>query len=158
MRKTLQLARFAAMAWLIIAMTISLAACRKIDPISAETFKDETEKLGYTIVENTDYYSGLGFVSKCYSLFDDAFSVDFFEIDSSDNAVSYYKTGKDYIKSEKSGVSSIVEANTGAYSYYKQKSGDKYYVIIRVGTTMLYGMCPKTNAAQLDKFIKSIGY
>ena len=46
----------------------------------------------------------------------------------------------------------------GNYAIYALETGAVYCLDIRVGSTVLYGSCPKEHAAQLKEFAQSLGY
>jgi len=139
-------------------LIVSFIGCRKIEAVTAAEFQTAMEDLEYTVSDITKEYAQYNYIQKCVGFEDNGLHVEFFEIDTKDNAVGFYKTNKAAFENKKSGVSTETSVEIGSYCIYKLKTGDTYYVVEQVGKTAIYAYCPREGASRLDDVIKAIKY
>lgn len=140
---------------LIIALAISLTACQSKEPVTAEFFIEKVEALGYQALDVTDQYDESSHVLKVVNVEYGSIHIDFVEIDGTDNATGVFNTNKTTVESYKGSTSSV---STGKYDKYTMKTSEKYYIVERVGTTVIYAYCDKSESESLDNIIKELGY
>lgn len=141
-----------------IACMLSLTACKSRDPITADAFKEKVEGLEYTTVDITDQYESYPHMQKVLLCADERLHVEFCEIDSNDNAAAMFSGNKAQVEAYKGNTSSESSVNTGNYQKYTLKTAEKYYLVERVGSTLIYAYCEKSESENLDRIIEELGY
>jgi hypothetical protein len=84
--------------------------------------------------------------------------VEFFEIANADEATSFFNINKDSVESYKSSVSSESSSSRSTYQRYSLKTGEKYYVVERIESTVIYSYITKDRSDDLKKLLGEIGY
>ena len=143
---------------LVISLMVTLTACRTREPVTSDVFKEKAEDLGYTVSNITDQYAQYTYILKCVGFETDSIHMEFFEIDSSDNAVSFFDANKTQVETYKSSGTTETSVSVNSYQKYTLKTQEKYYIVVQVGTTAIYSYCDKSESEQLDNLIKAIDY
>ena len=140
-----------------------LTGCgREVEPVTAADFQSKMEELGYQVEDGTEHYAQFDHVEKCLAFASELeggkMNVQFFEINTKENATGMFINNKEETIKKKSGVSSESSSSNNSYSEYKLTTGDTYYIVEQVGTTLIVARCPKAFKEKLDEVITAINY
>lgn len=127
-----------------VGLAFTLTGCKAISPVSLEDFTEKAGAAGYT-VETKD--------NTALAYNEHEYVINFTVYETAAEAKDDYNVRKDRLPSS----GSSTEVNL-AYSYVKLTSGGKYYVIYRVEATFLYVEADSAHKAEINSFLKSIGY
>lgn len=144
--------------FMTIILTLSLAACQSKEPVTADIFKEKAEGLGYTVIDITDQYADSPHILKILGCEDGSVYVEFLELVSKDSAVAVFNGDKIETEAYKGNGSSESSVSTDSYQKYTLKTSEKYYLLERVGATLICAYSDKSESEKLDNIIKELGY
>lgn len=150
---------FGLLKFFIIALFIlPLTACTPLDPISEAKFQSTLESKGYQVVDITSQYARFAHIKKALGTEKDGTHIEFFEIDSKDNAVAMFNGNKENVKKFKS--SGVIESSSNASNYHKYAltTSEKFYTVFRVDNTLIYAYSEKKDKDALQAIMTELGY
>ena len=134
-------------------LVITLTACAKDrKPVSADTFTQKLEALGYTVTEQA---TDAAIQKNLLAEKDGDYTVRLSIYTSVQNAASHYNVFDAYIQQF---AKSRTTASAGNFAYIKVTANDVYYVNYRVENVLLFVEVPKESKTDIDNFLKEIGY
>jgi hypothetical protein len=136
-----------------------MSACQTMkQPVSADTYKEKLEVLGYEIIDITIRYSEYTPVIQALGSNSDGIHIEFFEISSAKDSAEMFAINKEERESAK-GSSYAEESKRGVnYKYYSLETSDKYYVLVQLENTFVNAYSEKPDAGKLDGIIRDLGY
>jgi ABC-type uncharacterized transport system auxiliary subunit len=140
---------------LALLLMLSMTACQSKTPITADVFQQKMEAAGHTVVDSSEQYAGYPHVLKVLVSNSDILHLEFFEIDTLDNAAGVFSSNKTTVEAY-NGVSSSVQVNN--YQKYTTKTSEQYYVVVQVEKTLVYAFCNAADSSKLDQVINDLGY
>ena len=146
---------------LLVIISIFLTGCGNKKSITAEEFKNKMEKEEkYVIGDATEQFKDYNQIKKVYIVADKKYKyqLEFYEISTADEAVSFYNNNKDIFEKEKTGASAYNEVNVANYNKYTLKTSDKYKVLSRIDNTVVYVNADKKYKDDFNIILKTIGY
>ena len=146
----------------LIVFVFSMVGCRKVEPVTTDDFQTKMESMGYKIEDVTGQYSEFPHVKKCLVFENDneegKIHVEFFDVDSIDNARGMYSNNKKTAEEKKGSVSSESTVSNDSHSKYKLTTSDTYYIVEQVGNTFVYAYCSKDIKSKLNDVIDELKY
>jgi len=143
--------------FLVLVICLTLAGCSGRTAIGADAFSETMESLGYEILDITDNYDEEGVSSVLLAIKDD-YQIEFFELASTELAVSSYNYNVDIVESYNSLTSAHTSATVSNYSFYTLSTAEDYYVVSRVDNTFIYAHVPSAHKDEAGAAIKELGY
>ncbi len=127
--------------------------------ISTNQFIEKATSNGYTTKDAKDQFSSYDQILEA-TIIDkaDNFKVEFYVLNSTDDAKSMYETNKEIFEDSKEGTSTNTTTTIGNYADYTLVTGGKYKHLCRVDNTLLYVNVDTTYQEEVIKFIDSLGY
>lgn len=142
----------------LLILALLLSGCRHISPISAAKFKTVAESLDYTVDEHAADGTSVSFSENTVNANKGNVQVVFFVMPAEAAAKDWYDSLKGDAENATSVKYSSVSVDMNDHSFLKFKSKDTYYVIERVGDTVLDAQCPKEDASELDALLEAVDY
>lgn len=143
---------------MVIAFVVSLTACKPKEPITADVFREKLEAQGYQVIDISGQYSDSEHMLKVLSTEKDSLHIDFAEIDENDNATAIFNGNKASVEAYKGNGSVESSYSAGNHQKYALTTSDTQYTVVRVGATIIYSYCDKSEKDVLDNLIKELGY
>jgi hypothetical protein len=158
--------KITAIAVLVLALAV-LCACGKIneDPISAATFTDTLESNGFSVedqtqsaVEDNDLENGGEELNKMLRAESGDSIITFLEMTGEDAATIYYDSFQGSLKEKKSDSGSESTLNHGSGAKYTLSADGMFYVVSRVGNTLVCVSGAESDRKELTAIVKELGY
>ena len=111
------------------------------------------EDVKYTMEETSDYEK----FKNIFKFSNSIYEFDYFELEDKDYAIKLYNQNKDVLEKYKEDTSSN-ERNDEDYSRYTLEKDDNYYVLVRKGKTLIYGVVTLNNKSDFNDVLSSINY
>ena len=144
---------------LCVVTIITLTGCKNKTAITAEDFKSRMESKGYNVQDATNQFSSNPEVKKVYIALNSNYQIEFYEIDTLDNAVLFYNNNnKNIFEQSKSNVSSYTSKELANYAKYRLNTSGKYKVVSRIDNTVIYLNVNDTYKKDVDSILNSLGY
>ena len=143
---------------LTILFLTTLTACSPKSTIDSNEFITKVEALGYDVLDDSEQCRKEGPATTCLYIEEGSVSIGFIVFDSSNHAVAGFNQVKQQAEYYKGSVSSSSSTSISNYNKYSQSSGDTYFYIIRIGNTLFYSSCDKSQKHIIDDIVKAIGY
>ena len=153
--------------WLLIVLIMAagmLSACGgSRTALDAAGFIEKAEAAGYTALDQTEaaIEAGTGYttyVTARNTTGDTPYAFEFVILETAQEAKELFQTVQGTIEGSKGQTSSHSAVSTGSYEYYTLVSNGQYSAISRVGSTLIYTFAPGESKAEVDAFLKTIGY
>ena len=158
MKKT---ALISALLALVILTTCLFAACGKErTPATAESFRSTLEAKGYTVQDATASTQGGDTTNGVYIALnpESNLQVELYLMKSETGCASVYENNVANAKNAVSGTSSEAFVNLGSFQKFTQTDDSVFYIIARIGDTMLYCKTDKANADEAKAVFEELGY
>lgn len=154
-----------------IKLTACILACSVIfgltgcstdkDPISAETFTQKMEKAGLEINDQSkEAPEDLG-MSEVRVAFDEGkYQIEFYTFDKEEDAKSMYNYVQENLEKQYESESGRVRTSksVGNHASYKLSADEKYFVVSRIGNTLVYSAATSDYKNQVKELVEDIGY
>jgi hypothetical protein len=142
----------------VIAAALFLTACGSKTALTNEQFLARMEAAGYQTADATDQF-GEGLVEAVsLAIKEDKYQIEFYVLPSEDRAIASFNTNRDDFEMMKSSGSSSGETNIGNHNYYGLTTKEGYYVVSRIGNTMIYVESPVEYKDEIKAVLKDLGY
>lgn len=141
---------------------LAMAGCNTDKtPISGDTFSEKMEEAGLSIHDQTaEKPEELGMSDVRTAIKEGEYQIEFYEFKKEEDAKSLYKEQegklKDKYESEKGTVKTSKER--GNYASYKLYAEDEYYVLSRIGNTLVYSTTTGEYKNQVKKLVEDLKY
>ena len=116
------------------------------------------DRNGYAILDVTEQFEGQVLSATLAVEQSGAYQIEFFEVETEQQAKIAFEQNKATFESEKGLVSSSYANNGRNFSVYAQTSDGKYSYVCRVGQTFVYASVPEQYKDAVKSAIKSLGY
>ena len=143
---------------LTILFLTTLTACSPKSTINSNEFITKIEALGYDVLDDSEQCRKEVPATTCLYIEEGSVYVGFIVFNSSDHAVAGFNRVKEQAEYYKGSISSSSSTSISNYNKYAQTSGDTYFYIIRIGDTLFYSSCDKSQKHIIDEIVKAIGY
>jgi len=144
---------------LVLSMALTLTACQSTrTPISAEVFQQKAEAVGFVVQDISDTFEETSGVNAVKIALKDNYQVEFYDVDSVQQARDAFAQNKEVFEGAKGNVSSYSSFTGNNYAYYIQTSAGNYSVISQIENTFIYVNAPDSVKKDAESFIKSLGY
>lgn len=154
-----------------IKLTACILACSVIfgltgcstdkDPISAEKFTQKMEEAGLEINDQSDEApEDLG-MSEVRVAFDEGkYQIEFYTFDKEEDAKSMYNYVQENLDNQYENESGRVRTSksVGNHASYKLSADEKYFVVSRIGNTLVYSAATSDYKNQVKELVEDIGY
>ena len=145
----------------IMLSVVALTGCSKKTAITASEFNTIMGEKGYKISDITNSLSNVKVLNKAYLATDSdyRYQVEFYELKSEEDAKTMFDKNKKNTEALKGNVSTKqLSVNTNNYDKYTVVTNGRYYVVIRVGNTMVYANNDATYEKEVKSIIDLLGY
>jgi len=133
---------------LVVALAFTLSGCKSPTPLTHELFREKAEEAEFT-VEKDGADVSVATSPNGYTITLKIFSTD-------EAAKSAYSTREGLLPD---GSSSSVKVDLPRHNFTKLTSGGRYYVIYRIGSTLLeIWDVDASSKNEIADFLKSVGY
>ncbi len=154
---------------ILIGAAVTFLVCSRKKAITKDEFVSKAKEYGLSVQEadvDEDFvksatiaYKGTISFIVSEGSFKPDWQVEFYEIDTEENAKSMYAGNKsNYENTSDSGGSASISVNAGNYSYFEKTADGHYVYISRVDTTLLYLNVSEEYKADVKEFVKKLGY
>ena len=146
---------------LLVLICIFITGCGNKKALTAAEFSDKmSAENKYLVYDATNQFSNYDYIKKVYIVADkDAnYQLEFYELDSTENAISFIKSNRKTFENAKGKSSVESEVEIANYYKYTLKSNKKYKVLSRIDSTAVYVDVDETYKDQIDKILEEIGY
>lgn len=144
--------------FIIALFVLPLTACTPLESVSEAKFQSTLESKGYQIVDITSQYAQFSHIKKALGTEKDGVHIEFFEIDSNDNAVAMFNGNKDRVEKFKSSGAVQSSSNASNYHKYALTTSEKFYTVFRVDNTLIYAYSDKKDKDALQAIMTEWGY
>ncbi len=145
---------------LLVVVSLFVTGCFKKTSITAEDFNTKMSDKGYVVQDATDQFASYEYIKKVYIALekDGKYQIEFYEMDSEENASSFFETNKEKFETRGSGTSTGTESSGSGYEKYTQTANGKYEVISRVENTAIYVDADDTYKDQIKEVLDEFKY
>ena len=149
---------------LCLVAVFALTGCLNINlnknSMTASEFKTKMENKGYTIKDATSQFYQYSYVKQVYLAIDPnmTYQIEFYELATNDDAVSFYNTNKTIFEGKKGAGSLETTIDLGNYSKYTVTTDETYNVISRINNTAGYISVSKDLKDRINSELKDLGY
>lgn len=144
---------------IMICSIFMLGGCFKKTVITTSEFKTIAENKGYTIHDVMSQYSAYEYIKEAtVARKDDKYQVEFYVLETEDDAKNMYETNKTTFEARTSGTSSKTNVNMLNYSSFTLNTNGEYYHLCRVENTFLYLHVDEQYKDQVKEIIDELGY
>lgn len=140
----------------------ALAGC-SVDktPVSGDTFSEKMEEAGLSINDQTAEVpedSGMSDVRVAFE--EGEYQIEFYEFTKEEDAKSLYNVQQGNLEDTYESANGTVKTSKklGNYASYKLSADDEYYVISRIGNTLVYSATTDEYKNQVKKLVEDLGY
>lgn len=150
---------YVALLVLALAMAFCFTGCEPKEVISLEEFKEIAGKRTGTIVDVTEQYSQYPSVkSATVAKSSDGWQIEFFQLDSDEDAIDMFKYNMKTFEDQKGNISSSSSTEFSNYSTYSMSTDGKYMHICRIDNTFLYLRVDKEYKKAVEAIVEDLGY
>lgn len=148
---------------LIVALVIGgvfFMLTRQKTAVTIEGFKTVAEEKGYTVGDIQNQFSEYEYIEKAQVAVskDYNYLIEFYVIDSEENAKAFYNNNKVTLEAMKQENSIDTTTSINNYDIYTLKAGGKYMYIARVDNTIVYANVSDSVENNIKEFMKALGY
>ncbi len=138
----------------------TVTGCGNKTAISADDFKTKLEDIGYTVQDATTQMNGVEEIKKVYLAIDadSKYQIEFYELASGDDAISFFNENKVRFEKAKSSISSETFINFFNYSKYVLSVDSSYKVVSRIDNTVIYLDVKDDYESNVKKVLEELDY
>lgn len=138
---------------------ILLSGCFiKKNVISSDQFASIMQEHKFSITDATDQYSNFAYVSSVQVATSKDFQIEFYILDSEENAMKMYTRNKSNFEKEKTSSALTTDSSVNNYSSFSITDNTMYRYICRVENTLIYVNTTKESKDKVKEIIASLGY
>ena len=128
-------------------------------PLTCEQFEETANSLGYDTMDTTTEYDNLGnTLVGSRKIVSDDFRFEYFEFTSSDSSESLFASTYQKIIGKRSQHDAEYSSYYNNYNMYGLRSKGKYYVVMYVGNTSVYGECKEEYMVDIYNILEGMNY
>lgn len=144
---------------LSIFMLLFLTGCGNKKAITKEDFIAKAEKHNYQIVDATSQFEQYDEIeSATLALSPDNWQVEFYELNTSENAMAMFEHNKSKFEDYKDNTALEASKSMSNYATYSLTSGGYYMYLSTVDNTLIYLRVKDTYKDTVKDFIKELAY
>ena len=143
--------------FLCIVMVLGLTGCLKKEKVTQDVFKNVVESYGLTIIDKSIEFPDEKLLSYL-SATNNEYFIEYYELDSEENAKDIYNTNKNDIEAFKGSNYSQVDLNGLNYQLYKLTANGKYYFISRVENVIIYSEVKSNYKDKIKEITEDLGF
>lgn len=126
--------------------------------LTSDEFVNTFQSKGYEIVNITDQYSDYAYIQNAYIAHNGKYKIEFYNIENSDYATSFFNYNKTLFEESKGSVNSSSSANMNNYSKYTLDTNGKYKVVSRIDNTVIYINADNEFKKEIKEILDEIDY
>ena len=144
----------------LIVIFLTVGCTSKKTPVDSAKFKEIMESEGLEIVDVKEQFSNSNEILEANVAVSEGFTyqIEFYVLDSNENAIDFYNYNKEIFEDSKTSVSSYKSAELGNYSKYILNNNGKYKVLSRIDNTVIYLDADKEYEEKIIEHLKKLGY
>ena len=130
-------------------------------PVSAETFSEKMEEAGLTINDQSEEAPEDFGTSEVKVAFEEGqYQIEYYAFEKEEDAESIYSSMQGQLEDTYESANGTVKTskNVGNYGSYKLSADGKYYVVSRIGNTLVYSATTSDYKNQVKKLVEDLGY
>ena len=146
-------------------MILSLVSCSmNKTPIDTDAFIEAAKTYGLTPVDITEQYKSSGYVNKgtIAAKSEDGvnilYQIEFYEIDTVDNAESMFAQNKQSFENDQDSANSYSSVNVGNHEHYNITIDGRYKSVRRIENTLIFLNVDVQYKDSVNEFLDTIGY
>lgn len=139
-------------------LLLLLSGCGKKTAISTSKFISIAEKHNLQVENIISKIETSTNIDDAVMVGNDNWQIEFYVINSEDDAIAIFENNKNIFEESKSGSSAYSSVNMVNYSTYSLESNDEYKYLCRIDNTFLYVNVDKIFKDSVKNFINEIGY
>lgn len=147
---------------LIVLILFSAASCslfKEKESITAEDFREAMEDEGLTVEDGTDQFKDVEEVEKCLLAYTEDYQIEFYVLETEDQARSGYNRNKSDFETSFGGTGSTKsQVSIANYSKFAMTTSDGYYVLSQIDNTMIFLQVDKEYKEEVNELLETIGY
>ena len=136
----------------------TLTGCKNKDSITPGEFKIRMESKKYTVQDATNQFRKNSQIKQVYIALNLEYQVEYYEIDTVENAKLFYNNNKTIFEQSKGNSSIYTSKDLANYSTYKLRTNGKYKVISRIDNTVIYIDTNESYKSDIDSILDYLGY
>lgn len=137
-----------------ILLIITLSGCGNKEALSKDTFYNELSNLGFSVVDVTEQMEDEN-IKTLYTANNGKYQFEFYIFDKKENALTAYKSNRDYLK-QKNGKEKEIEKEN--YNKFTSTIDNEYSVVVRNDNTLIFASINKEFKNDIEKVLSKIGY
>ncbi len=141
-------------------VTVMLASCSKT-PADLNTFKEISQKKGYSMVDALSQFTDTPQVKEAVISIPDgkAFQIEFYVLDSSTFASTFYNNLSNVIEEQKGSIHSGSSFSGKNYAKRTITTGGRYSMVEYIENTLVYvPFTDASNKSAIEEFLKEMNY
>lgn len=144
----------------ILFLIFMLCGCSKNTIKSGEEFKSIMREQKFYVMDTKEQFSEYDYIKESFAALDsdEKYLVEFYVISDLENALAFYNLNKSIFTAEETKYSVSTNIDKERKNKYTLTTDDKYKVISRIDSTVLYVDAPKESKNDVKKIIKKLGY
>lgn len=144
---------------LCLFILVFLNGCGNKVVITTDTFTKVCDENGFETTNVIEQYKSYDQIREATVARNaDGLQIEFYVIDSADNASSMFETNKTKFEANKGSVSSNTSVSMGNYENYAQTSNGQYMYVSRVDNTLIYMTVDENYKDIMKEIVKQLGY
>lgn len=145
---------------IILFLLIILCGCSKNASKSSDEFKSIMRDQKFYVMDTKEQFSEYDYIKESFAALDpdEEYLVEFYVLSDAENALSFYDLNKNIFMAEETDYSVSTNKDKERKNKYTLTTDDKYKVISRIDSTVLYVDAPKNFKNDVKKILKKLGY
>ena len=143
---------------LCLTLVFTLTGCTDKKSITAEEFKSQMESAGYEVQDATNQFSNYSQVQKVYIAVNSNYQIEFYQIDTVDNAVAFYNNNKSIFEQSKSSNSTYSSKEIKNFAKYALNTSGNYKVLSRIDNTVILLNVNSSYKNEINSILDKLGY
>lgn len=134
-------------------------ACGK-EPKGTKDFMELMENEDFQLSDCTGQYSEIDYMEEAWVAVsaDGEYQVEFYKLDTSDNATAFFNENYAILSAYESDSSSKAKSSTKKSQYYEVTGEDGFYCISRIEDTVFYAVVKEEYKNEVKDLKKQLGY
>ncbi len=146
---------------LCLTVLLTMTGCFNKKEVTAEEFSDKASEYGLKVEDQSEDYKEddeQRITKAVMGYSDNDWQVEYYELASEDYSRQLYNLARTDIEEARSSGSSNTTINIGNHQKYSQTGDGKYFVVSRIGKTVVYVETSDSNKKDVNAFLKTIKY
>ena len=146
---------------LSLVVLLTMTGCFNKTALTAEEFSSKAKEYGLKVEDQSEDYQDDGkhrITKAIMGYSNNDWQVEYYELANESYSRELYILAQSDIEEAKSSMSSNTTINLGNHQKYSQTGGGNYFVVSRIGKTVIYIETTDSNKEDVKAFLKSINY